>query len=106
MVVAGSLLMASLVPAPVIAWSDKDLTPETKLALQSTIAAFIDHASDADGGFRYIDRVSGSMQTAYPGSMHPKIIPVGDDYFLCIEMLDPAGNAKLVDFLMRRTAVG
>ena len=58
------------------------------------------------GGCRYIDRVSSSMQTAYPGSMHPKIIPVGDDYFLCIEMLDPAGNAKLVDFLMRRTAVG
>ena len=38
--------------------------------------------------------------------MHPKIIPVRDDDFLCIEMLDAAGNAKLVDFLMRRTAVG
>lgn len=106
MVVAGSLLMTSLAPAPAAAWNNTDLTPETKLALQSAVAAFIDHASDADGGFRYIDRASGRMQTAYPGSMHPKIIPVGDDYFLCIEMLDAAGNPKLVDFLMRRTTVG
>ncbi len=88
------------------AWTDTDPTPQIKLALQSAMAAFIDNASDADGGFRYIDRASGTVRTAYPGSMHPKIIPLGHDYFLCIEMLDATGAVKLVDFLLRQTAAG
>jgi len=68
------------------------------------MAAFIDNASDADGGFRYIDRASSAVRTAYPGSMHPKIIPLGDDYFLCIEMLDATGAVKLVDFSMMKAS--
>ena len=42
---------------------------------------FIDNASDDEGGFCYIERQSGALMTAYPGVIHPKIIPVGDDYF-------------------------
>ena len=38
--------------------------------------------------------------------MHPKINPLGHDYFLCIEMLDTTGAVKLVDFLLRQTAAG
>ena len=62
---------------------------------------FIDNASDDEGGFCYIERQSGALMTAYPGVIHPKIIPVGDDYFLCIDMLAANGTRRLVDFLVR-----
>jgi hypothetical protein len=39
------------------------------------------------------------MKVIYPGAIHPKIILLDGDYFLCIEMLDPNGTARLVDFL-------
>ena len=105
LVIAG-LMMSPLGASSASAWSETNPTPQIKLALQSAMAAFIDNASDADGGFRYIDRSSGAVRTAYPGAMHPKIIPLGHDYFLCIEMLDATGAVKLVDFLLRQTAAG
>ncbi len=75
-------------------------------ALQATMIRFIDNASDDDGGFRYIDRQSGKLITAYPGAIHPKIIPVGADYFLCIDMLAANGTRRLVDFLVREGREG
>ena len=38
--------------------------------------------------------------------MHPKIIPLGDDQVLCIEMFDKAGGRHDADFVMRRTDAG
>lgn len=75
-------------------------------ALQATMTRFIDNASDDDGGFRYIDRQSGKLITAYPGAIHPKIIPVGAGYFLCIDMLAANGTRRLVDFLVREGREG
>jgi hypothetical protein len=77
-----------------------------KAALQATMIRFIDNASDDDGGFRYIDRQSGKLITAYPGAIHPKISPVGADYFLCIDMVAANGTRRLVDFLVREGREG
>jgi hypothetical protein len=101
LIVMSHLLMLPSAAATTLVFGQQTLSPQTKLALQSAVAAFIDNASDEDGGFRYIDRQTGALHTAYAGAVHPKIVPLGDDYFLCIEMLDSAGSVKLVDFLLR-----
>jgi len=96
-------------PLPIsmaVAWDGSGPDQSTKILLQSAVVEFIDRASDADGGFRYIDRKTGALHTAYPGALHPKIIPIGHDYFLCIEMLDAKGAVKLVDFVLRQSAAG
>ena len=90
---------------PAMANSDR-LEASLKAALQAMMIRFIDSGSDDEGGFRYIERQSGALMTAYPGVIHPKIIPVGDDYFLCIDMLAANGTRRLVDFLVREGREG
>ncbi|MDA9022635.1 hypothetical protein N9I56_04075 [Alphaproteobacteria bacterium] len=102
-VVVGFWLVSGMLPA--MANSDR-LDASLKAALQATMIRFIDNASDDEGGFRYIERQSGALITAYPGVIHPKIIPVGDDYFLCIDMLAANGTRRLVDFLVREGREG
>ena len=102
-VVVGFWLVSGMVTA--MANSDR-LYASLKAALQATMIRFIDNASDDEGGFRYIERQSGALMTAYPGVIHPKIIPVGDDYFLCIDMLAANGTRRLVDFLVREGREG
>jgi hypothetical protein len=96
-------LIAVLMVAGVAAGARADarLDEGLKVSLQNAMLQFIDNAAAPDGGFRYIDRSSGAMKVIYPGAIHPKIIPLDGDYFLCIEMLDPNGTARLVDFLVR-----
>ena len=67
---------------------------------------FIDNAAETDGGFRYIDRKDGQTRIMYPAAIHPKIIPIGEDYFLCIEIMEANGTQRLVDFLVRDGAAG
>ena len=97
MVVAGFWLVSGMMPA--MANSDR-FDASLKAALQETMFRFIDNASDDEGGFRYIERQSGVLVTAYPGVIHPKITPVGYDCFLCIDMLAANGTRRLVDFLV------
>jgi len=101
-------LIAVLVMAGVAAGARADarLDESLKASLQNAMLQFIYNAAAPDGGFRYIDRASGAMKVIYPGAIHPKIIPLDGDYFLCIEMLDPNGTARLVDFLVRDGLTG
>ena len=102
-VVAGFWLVSGMMPAMANSdWLDALL----KAALQATMTHFIDNASDDEGGFHYIERQSGALMTAYPSVIHPKIIPFGDDYFLCIDMLAANGTRRLVDFLVREGREG
>ena len=78
---------------PAMANSDR-LDASLKAALQATMIRFIDNASDDEGGFCYIERQSGALMTAYPGVIHPKIIPVGDDYFLFIDRTKSSCNSN------------
>jgi hypothetical protein len=40
------------------------------------------------------------LKISYPSVIHPKIIPIGDDYFLCVDMLAANVTRRLVDFLV------
>jgi len=102
------LLAFSIISLPALAQTQSRpiLNENLKAALQATMLEFIDNAAETDGGFRYIDRKDGQIRIMYPGAIHPKIIPIGEDYFLCIEMMEANGTQRLVDFLVRDGAAG
>jgi len=77
------------------------LSLERKILLQARLAQYISSLSAEDGGFSYLDRQDATIKTAYPASLHPKIIIIGDGYFLCITMRDETGKSIDADFLLR-----
>ena len=79
---------------------------QTKIDLQASLLSFLDAAADAQGRFGIIDRASGRLVHVHAGAMHPKILPFGDDWILCIEMFDTAGGRHDADFVMRATPAG
>lgn len=82
------------------------LDSQSKIDLQAALLNFLELTADENGRFRVIDRDSGKPLEVYAGAMHPKIVPLGDDQVLCIEMFDDAGGRHDADFVMRRTDAG
>ena len=54
-----------------------------------------------DGAYSYVDPKTGSFATVYPANVHPFVVEAGNDYFVCSEMIDEAGNTVTADFLVR-----
>ena len=77
-----------------------------KIELQSALLTFLEQGGDADGMFSILDRESGAMLVAHVEAMHPKIIRLGPDYVLCIEMYDDIGQRHDADFIMRKGSNG
>ena len=57
-----------------------------------------------DGGYSYIDTKEDALKTVYLANVHPFVLPMGDDYVVCSEMIDDAGNSITADYLVRRIA--
>ena len=89
-----------------VSFQAQALGSQTKIDLQAALLNFLELTSDESGRFRVIDRDSGRPLEIYAGAMHPKIVPLGDDQVLCIEMFDKAGSRHDADFVMRRTDAG
>ena len=94
------------VPESARAASAGGLQVSDKIELQSALLTFLEQGGDADGTFRILDRESGAMVVAHVGAMHPKIIRLGPDYVLCIEMYDDIGQRHDADFIMRKGSNG
>lgn len=86
--------------------SASKLDAVTKAQLQTTMITFLEKAADEAGAFGVIDRDTGVRVAVFPGAIHPRIIPYGTDYFLCIEMFDAAGKKYEADFLVRNGTDG
>lgn len=74
---------------------------ELRVALQGAMLAHID-ALLLDGGYTYLDRTADEMRTVYPANVHPMVVALGEDYFVCSEMVTAEGEAVTADFLVRR----
>ena len=86
--------------------SASSLDAVTKAQLQTTMITFLEEAADETGAFGVIDRETGVRVAVFPGAIHPRIVPYGSDYFLCIEMFDMAGKKYDADFLIRNGTDG
>ena len=85
------LISLWLISAPMVSpsWGDEN---QTKIDLQAALLNFLDMSADPQGRFRVIDRATGQVLHTHAGAMHPKIVPFGEDWVLCIEMFDSAGG--------------
>ena len=81
--------------------SARDVPVETAARLQATLSKFVSDASAKDGSFVYLNRETAQRVMLYPSGKHPMVIPFGEDYYLCVTMLDAQGNKLDVDFLLR-----
>ncbi|NRG17084.1 hypothetical protein HPQ64_05230 [Rhizobiales bacterium] len=79
----------------------EELSTEFQVELQSAMLQFTESIL-VDGGYSYVDTKEGVLKTVYPANVHPFIVTMGDDYFVCSEMIDDAGKSINADFLVRR----
>ena len=73
---------------------------ELQVELQAAMLTHVD-AVAVDGAYTYLDTKTDTLTTVYPANVHPFVVAVGDDYFVCSEMIDEAGDTVTADFLVR-----
>jgi hypothetical protein len=93
--------LLGLIIMPFFAVQAKEVSVEQAAHLQASLNQFISDASNHDGSFTYLNRQSARREMLYPASKHPVILPIGDDFYLCVNMLDADGKKIPVDFLLR-----
>lgn len=76
------------------------LSAEIQVKLQTAMMTHID-AVVVDGAYTYVDTENDRLATVYPANVHPFVLAVGDDYFVCSEMISEAGDTVTADFLVR-----
>ena len=78
-----------------------EIPPETQVKLQAVMQQYVDQVSTG-GAYTYIDLEEQSLKTVYPANVHPMVLPFGEDFFVCSEMVDESGKHITADFLVRR----
>ena len=77
-----------------------ELSAEIQVKLQTAMMNHVD-AVVVDGAYTYVDTQSGKLKTVYPANVHPFVVDVGDDFFVCSEMITEEGESVTADFLVR-----
>jgi hypothetical protein len=94
LIVAGlSLLLAAGASAA-------DIPADLQVKLQGAMLRHIEEIA-VDGAYTYVDTHGQALKTVYPANIHPMIVPFGEDYFVCSEVIDEDGNNLTADFLVR-----
>lgn len=78
-----------------------EIPADVQVKLQGVMLDYID-ARLSDGEYVYVDTREKALKTLFPANVHPFVVPIGDDYFVCSEMIDDDGNTLTADFLIRR----
>ena len=79
------------------------LTTQDKVALQTTMAQYIEQRMIGDA-FLHMDPVTGKLQKLYPVTQHPMIVTVGNVIVLCADLRNDAGKTVNADFYVTRDA--
>jgi hypothetical protein len=90
---------AMLIAIPALAG---EIPPDVQVKLQSAMQTHLDEITE-DGAYRYLT-AKADVETLYPANTHPMILPFGEDYFVCSDMVDAAGQSFTADFLVREIA--
>ncbi|MCR9257717.1 MAG: hypothetical protein NXI16_16660 [Alphaproteobacteria bacterium] len=76
------------------------LTNDQRIGLQMELVNYID-ARTIDGEFVFFDPKEARSIALYPAHLHPKIVPIGEIYFLCASFRNTDGKDVEVDFVAR-----
>jgi predicted thioesterase len=77
-----------------------DVPADVQVKLQGAMLRHIEEIA-VDGAYTYLDTRDQTVKTVYPASVHPMVVPFGEDYFVCSEVIDEDGNNLTADFLVR-----
>ncbi len=77
------------------------LTTADKVALQSTMAQYIEQHTVGDA-FLHVDPVSGVVEKLYPATQHPMIVRLKDVVVLCADLRTQDGKMVNADFYAAR----
>ena len=76
-----------------------ELDQSRMIALQSTLLSFLSER-ESDGRYVIFNPEDGELLRLAPASLHPKIVPFRNGYFLCADFLTEDGTSYEVDFLV------
>ncbi|WP_281019935.1 MULTISPECIES: hypothetical protein [unclassified Minwuia] len=76
-----------------------ELDQSRMIALQSTLLSFLGER-ESDGRYVIFNTDSGELLKLSPASLHPKIVPFRNGYFLCADFVADGGTTYEVDFLV------
>ena len=77
-----------------------EISTDLQVKLQGAMLNHLDEVA-VDGAYTYVDTKADQLMTVYPANIHPFVVPIGEDYFVCSEMVDEQGNTLTADFLVR-----
>ena len=77
-----------------------DVPADLQVKLQGVMLRHIEQIV-VDGSYTFVDSKNQALKTVYPANVHPMVVPFGDDYFVCSEVIDDDGNNLTADFLVR-----
>ena len=92
-----SLSTPTISPALASQNSDVLLKAELQAAMQREIESRL-----VDGGYMHFDSRKNKIATYYPMKAHPMMLRMGDDYILCSDFQNKAGENVNVDFFLTR----
>jgi len=75
-----------------------ELDQKRMIDLQSTLLKFLS-ARQSEGRYVIFNPERGELLALAPASLHPKIVPFRNGYFLCADFLTGDGTTYEVDFL-------
>lgn len=85
-----------------VAWAaDPPLTTEDRVALQSTMAQYIDQHTVGDA-FLHVDTKTGTVEKLYPATQHPMIVRLNQVIVLCADLRTKDGQMVNADFYATR----
>ena len=94
------LLAGAVFLASTSGWA-ADIPADLQVKLQSVMLDHIDTVA-VDGAYTYVDTKDDTLKTVYPANVHPFVVQLGEDYFVCSQMIDEEGNSLTADFLVRQ----
>lgn len=98
--IRGLALAATLVAVamrPGVATAGDTLSTADKVALQSTMAQYIEQHTVGDA-FLHVDPATGVVQKLYPVSQHAMIVKLNDIVVLCADLRTQDGKTVNADF--------
>ncbi len=83
-----------------LAWTDAAAGGVVdKARLQAAMQQHIGR-SLVDGAILHLDTETGEVKSLYPTQAHPMVIVMGDNFVLCTDLRDKAGNTMPLDLYM------
>lgn len=77
----------------------ENMSAEQKAQFQSAMIAHVENVS-VDGAYTYLDTKTGSIKTVFPANVHPFVVQVGPNVFVCSEMITEDGETVTADFMV------